>query len=198
MVLLAIFLNIAGLLPQFWKIVMEYFIAELWNHKGIIKRDRIAFLLHAFPIPQELRVQLSFQVVKEIWSVRIVTLWWWKCKYPGWMVLPFRCFLDHHNFITPYPHLLSEGHSFALQPLVVSWPIAWCSWGFCGRASPVTVSDGNLGTKLPYSCRNKQCYFSSLLLHFYCSSTNTIETLKTTAVLQGIHRQWKWVHNFLA
>lgn len=54
---------------------MEYFIAELWNHKGIIKRDRIAFLLHAFPIPQELRVQLSFQVVKEIWSVRIVTLW---------------------------------------------------------------------------------------------------------------------------
>lgn len=70
------------------------------------------------------------------------------------------------HFVTPSLHLLSEGHSSALQPLVVSWPIAWYTWGFCGRGSLVKISDGSLGTKLPYSCRNKWCYFSSLLLLF--------------------------------
>lgn len=34
---------------------LEYLIAELWNHRGIIKRD--IFLLHAFPVPQELNAQ---------------------------------------------------------------------------------------------------------------------------------------------
>lgn len=57
---------------------MEYFIAELWNQKGIVKRDRVAyfcFMLFPFLRSSVPSGQLSFQVVKEIWSVRIVTLW---------------------------------------------------------------------------------------------------------------------------
>lgn len=53
--LLPIFEIWAGSYLSFEK--LEYFIAELWNQRGIIKRD--IFLLHAFPVSQELNAQQS-------------------------------------------------------------------------------------------------------------------------------------------